>query len=98
MVLVPALVLFAVLVLLRARAGSPGWTGRQALLRLGGALYAAAVLQLTIFPLHVVLGTYANQTPWYEMVQRVPLIRHRTRARRAGVLTDDVQKGAPGGP
>ncbi|MGP4086155.1 VanZ family protein [Streptomyces sp. KR55] len=74
MVLVPALVLFAVLVLLRARAGSPGWTGRHALLRLGGALYAAAVLQLTIFPLHVVFGTYANQTPWYEMVQWVPLI------------------------
>lgn len=71
-VLGPALVLFAAGTVVRVRRGA--WNGRRALLRLVAAVYAAAVLSLTVFPLNVTWGEYANQAPWIGQINFVPLL------------------------
>jgi glycopeptide antibiotics resistance protein len=38
------------------------------------AVYAAAVLSLTVFPLEVTYGIYANQSPWYGQISFIPLL------------------------
>lgn len=74
LVLGPLLAAFCALAALRALRRRPGWTGGHALTRLTAALYAAAVLDLTIFPIDVTYGEYANQTPWYDLVNFIPLL------------------------
>ncbi|MFF3503638.1 VanZ family protein [Streptomyces sp. NPDC003247] len=71
-VLGPALVLFAAVTAVQVWRGA--WNMRRALLQLAAAVYAAAVLSLTIFPLDVTWGTYANQAPWYGQINFVPLL------------------------
>ncbi|MFI2373557.1 VanZ family protein [Streptomyces sp. NPDC018964] len=71
-VLGPALVLFTAVTVVRVRRGV--WDGRQGLLRLAAAVYAAAVLSLTVFPLNVTWGEYANQAPWIGQINFVPLL------------------------
>ncbi|MEW1719302.1 VanZ family protein [Streptomyces sp. NPDC093109] len=63
-VLGPLFLAYAVLVTVRARAGRFGWTGSHAALRLGTAVYGAAVVTLTLFPLNIIWGIYQNQMPW----------------------------------
>ncbi|MFC9916182.1 VanZ family protein [Streptomyces sp. NPDC127197] len=60
--------------MLRARLSQPGWTSRQAVLRITASVYAAAVLSITVFPITVTWGKYANQTPWYSQINFAPLI------------------------
>ncbi|GAA2723439.1 VanZ family protein [Actinocorallia aurantiaca] len=74
LVLGPLLAAFCVLTAVRAARRHPGWTGGHALVRLAAAFYTAAVLSLTIFPVAITYGRYANQTPWYEMVNFIPLL------------------------
>ena len=74
LVLGPLLIAFCVLTAFRALRRHPGWTGGHAFTRLAAAFYAAAVLDLTIFPIHVTYGEYANQTPWYDLVNFIPLL------------------------
>ncbi|MFD7278175.1 VanZ family protein [Streptomyces sp. NPDC059862] len=64
----------AVVTMLRARLSQPGWTSRQAVLRITASVYAAAVLSITVFPITVTWGKYANQTPWYSQINFAPLI------------------------
>lgn len=71
-VLGPALVLFAAGTVIRVRRGV--WDRRQGLLRLAAAVYVAAVLSLTVFPLNVTWGEYANQAPWIGQINFVPLL------------------------
>ncbi|MFC8373155.1 VanZ family protein [Streptomyces sp. NPDC057239] len=71
-VLGPALVLFAAVAVVRVRRGV--WDRRQGLLRLAAAVYVAAVLSLTVFPLNVTWGEYANQAPWIGQINFVPLL------------------------
>ncbi|WP_410537743.1 VanZ family protein [Streptomyces sp. KL2] len=73
-VLGPLLAVYCLVLAVRAARRRPGWAGRQAVTRLVGALYLAGVLSITVFPVAVTYGTYANQVPWYEMVQPVPLL------------------------
>ncbi|MFC9916761.1 VanZ family protein, partial [Streptomyces sp. NPDC127197] len=70
----PALAVFAVVTMLRVRLAQPGWTSRQAVLRITTSVYAAAVLSITVFPITVTWGKYANQTPWYSQINFAPLI------------------------
>ncbi|MEV0302372.1 VanZ family protein [Streptomyces prasinus] len=74
LVLGPGLVAFAAVTAVRARRSRPGWTGRHAVLRIATAVYAAAVLSITVFPLTVTWGQYANQNPWYSQINFIPLI------------------------
>ncbi|MFJ4153031.1 VanZ family protein [Streptomyces galbus] len=74
MVLGPLLALFACVAIIRMRRGVPGWSGRHTVLRAATALYGAAVLSLTVFPLYVTWGQYANQSPWYNQVNFIPLL------------------------
>ncbi|MFI1422338.1 VanZ family protein [Streptomyces sp. NPDC020731] len=71
-VLGPLLVLFAAGTVVQVRRGA--WDRRRALLQLAAAVYAAAVLSLTVFPLNVTWGEYANQTPWIEQINFIPLL------------------------
>ncbi|GAA0964172.1 VanZ family protein [Actinocorallia libanotica] len=74
LVLGPLLVAFCALTAVRAARRRPGWTGGHAAVRLAAAFYTAAVLDLTIFPIAVTYGEYANQTPWYSLVNFIPLL------------------------
>lgn len=71
-VLGPLLAAFGVLVALRSRRGRAGWTGRHAVTRLLAAAYAAGVLALTLFPVVVTYGEYANLMPWTNQINWVP--------------------------
>ncbi len=71
-VLGPALVLFAVGSAVQVWRGA--WHVRRALLQLAAAVYVAAVLSLTIFPLEVTWGEYANQAPWIGQINFIPLL------------------------
>lgn len=73
-VLGPVLLVFCVLLAVRAARGTPGWTGGPALTRLTAAGCAAAVLHLTLFPIAITWGPMANQTPWSSMVNWIPLV------------------------
>jgi glycopeptide antibiotics resistance protein len=70
----PAIAVFAMVTMLRVRLSQPGWTSRQAVLRITAGVYAAAVVSITIFPLAVTWGKYANQMPWYNQINFIPLI------------------------
>ncbi|MFJ3310651.1 VanZ family protein [Streptomyces sp. NPDC086549] len=61
-------------VVLRARQGRPGWTGSHAVTRLLTAGYTAAVLALTVFPIVVTTGKYADMQPWTSQVNYVPML------------------------
>ncbi|MGJ3560151.1 VanZ family protein [Streptomyces sp. INA 01156] len=71
-VLGPLLVLFAASTVVQVRRGA--WNRRRALLQLAAAVYVAAVLSLTIFPLNVTWGEYANQAPWISQINFIPLL------------------------
>ncbi|MCL6667473.1 VanZ family protein [Streptomyces panaciradicis] len=72
-VLGPLLASFGVLVAVRVRQGRPGWTGGHAVTRLLAAGYAAGVLALTLFPIVVTYGKYANQMPWTNQINWIPV-------------------------
>ncbi|MFF8997148.1 VanZ family protein [Streptomyces achromogenes] len=73
-VLGPALAVFLAVAAVRHRRARPGWTARHVVLRTAACLYAAAVLSITVFPLEVTWGRYANQMPWTNQVNYVPLV------------------------
>lgn len=73
-VLGPAVAVYTAVTAVRARRSRPGWTPRHAVLRITAAVYAAAVLSITVFPITVTWGKYANQTPWYEQINYLPLV------------------------
>ncbi|MEU1277281.1 VanZ family protein [Streptomyces sp. NPDC005805] len=73
-VLGPALAVFALLALARRRGGAPGWRGGPLVLRVLTALYAAAAVAITIFPLWVYGGEYRNAMPWTNQIQPIPLL------------------------
>jgi glycopeptide antibiotics resistance protein len=71
-VLGPLLLAFALLT--GVQVWRDAWNVRRALLQTAVAVYAAAVLSITVFPLEVTWGIYANQSPWYGQINFVPLI------------------------
>ncbi|MFJ6983178.1 MULTISPECIES: VanZ family protein [unclassified Streptomyces] len=73
-VLGPALAAFALLALARRRGDVPGWRGGPLVLRALTALYAAALLSITIFPLWIYGGEYRNTAPWTSQIQPIPLL------------------------
>ncbi|MGW5329718.1 VanZ family protein [Streptomyces sp. NPDC004014] len=73
-VLGPALAAFLAVAAVRHRRAQPGWTGRHVVLRAAACLYAAAVLSITVFPLEVTWGKYANQMPWWNQINFIPLV------------------------
>lgn len=70
----PALTAFAVYAVARRWRNAPGWSGRQLAIRVAAALYAAAVVSLTLFPLRVYTGEYRNLSPWIGQVNPIPLL------------------------
>ncbi|WP_086735323.1 VanZ family protein [Streptomyces glaucescens] len=73
-VLGPALVVFLGVAAVRLRRARPGWTGWHVFLRTAACLYTAAVLSITVLPLRVTWGEYANQMPWWNQVNYVPMV------------------------
>ncbi|MEU6973072.1 VanZ family protein [Kitasatospora aureofaciens] len=73
-VLGPALAAFLAVAAVRHHRAQPGWTGQHVVLRAAACLYAAAVLSITLFPLEVTWGMYANQMPWWNQINFVPLV------------------------
>ncbi|WP_430782928.1 VanZ family protein [Actinoplanes sp. G11-F43] len=67
---VPVLVPLAAVLLLAA------WlTMRDRLLpAVAGALYLTGVVAVTLLPLQIATGLYANQVPWYEKASYIPII------------------------
>ncbi|WP_340377444.1 VanZ family protein [Streptomyces sp. SS7] len=72
-VLGPLPAAYGLLVAVRARRGRAGWTGRHAVTRMPAAAYAAGVLALTLFPVVVTYGEYANLMPWTNQINWVPV-------------------------
>ncbi|PVC69440.1 VanZ family protein [Streptomyces sp. CS081A] len=73
-VLGPALAVFAVIAFVRRRGDVPGWRGGPLALRVLAAVYAAAVLSITVFPLWIYGGGYRNAAPWISQIQPIPLL------------------------
>ncbi|WP_299537828.1 VanZ family protein [uncultured Streptomyces sp.] len=71
-VLGPLLVLFAAVTVVQVWRGR--WRKYHALLQLAAGVYLSAVLSLTIFPLNVTWGVYANQAPWVGQINFIPLL------------------------
>ncbi|WP_448321646.1 VanZ family protein [Streptomyces sp. CO7] len=69
-VVAPLLLAFLLLLALRAARGNPGWSARTVPVRLLAALWAAALADLTWFP--VVMDRAQNLAPWYSQIQPVP--------------------------
>ncbi|MFD6528758.1 VanZ family protein [Streptomyces sp. NPDC060184] len=70
----PALAAFAVHATVRRWRNAPGWSGRPLATRVAAALYAAAVVSITVFPLWVYTGDYRNLSPWTSQINPVPLL------------------------
>lgn len=73
-VLVPALALWGAVLVTRAVRGRPGWRGRHLATRVAAGLYVAGALHFTLFPIDVQWGPNANQTPWFEKLNWLPLL------------------------
>lgn len=73
-ILGPTMAVFTAVTVLRARRSRPGWTHRHAALRITAAVYAAAVLSITVFPITVTWGEFANQMPWTNQINYQPLV------------------------
>lgn len=74
LVLGPLLAVYTVVLAARARRGTAGHTRRCTTLRFVTALYAAAVLSITVFPLNITWGEGANLMPWYNQLNWLPLL------------------------
>ncbi|MBB1257098.1 VanZ family protein [Streptomyces sp. OF3] len=73
-VLGPLLAVFGLVVGVRAARRRAGWTGARAVTRLAAAGYAAGVLSVTVLPVVVTWGEYANLMPWHSQVDLIPLL------------------------
>ncbi|MEU1086612.1 VanZ family protein [Streptomyces sp. NPDC005892] len=70
----PALAAFAVYAVAQRWRNAPGWSGRHLAARVTAALYAAAVVSLTLFPIRVYTGEYRNLSPWFNQISPIPLL------------------------
>ncbi|MEU3862866.1 hypothetical protein AB0F03_37205 [Streptomyces sp. NPDC028722] len=69
----PAVPVFVAVTVAHTRRSRPGWTERKPTLRITRAVYAAAVLSITFFPITAALGKYANQIHLWNRSNVVPI-------------------------
>lgn len=73
-VVAPLVFGWGLVVAARAKTRRPGWGGPAALTRLAWGWYVIGVLAVTLLPLDIQTGDYANQAPWYSSINPVPLV------------------------
>lgn len=73
-VLGPLFVLVLLALMLHARVSKTRYTVRHYVLMLAFAIYMLGVMHFVFFPIDVNIGIYANQTPWYQSIQWIPLL------------------------
>ncbi|WP_405154726.1 VanZ family protein [Paenibacillus sp. FSL K6-0108] len=73
-VLGPLFVLVLLILVLHARLSRTRYTVRQYVLVLALAIYMLGIMHFVFFPIDVNIGIYANQTPWYQSIQWIPLL------------------------
>ncbi|KAA0546268.1 VanZ family protein [Bacillus sp. BGMRC 2118] len=69
-VLAPAFLIFLVVMIVKGKK----LMLRQMTLLTAFAVYVAGVIHFTFFPLEVNIGIYANQTPWYQTINYIPIL------------------------
>lgn len=73
-VLGPLFILFLIALVLYTRLNQIRYTIKQYTLIIVFAVYILAVMHLVFFPIDVNIGIYANQTPWYNTIQFIPIL------------------------
>ncbi|MDQ0723199.1 glycopeptide antibiotics resistance protein [Paenibacillus sp. W4I10] len=73
-VLGPLIVLILLALLLHVRVSKTRYTVRHYVSMLAFAIYMLGVMHFVFFPIDVNIGIYANQTPWYQSIQWIPLL------------------------
>ncbi|WP_405131206.1 VanZ family protein [Paenibacillus sp. FSL H8-0317] len=73
-VLGPLFVLVLLALMLHARVSKTRYTVRHYMSMLAFAIYMLGVMHFVFFPIDVNIGIYANQTPWYQSIQWIPLL------------------------
>ncbi|KAA8755366.1 VanZ family protein [Paenibacillus sp. UASWS1643] len=73
-VLGPLFVLVLLALMIHARVSKTRYTVRQYVSMLAFAIYMLGVMHFVFFPIDVNIGIYANQTPWYQSIQWIPLL------------------------
>ncbi|WP_339298833.1 VanZ family protein [Paenibacillus sp. FSL R5-0623] len=73
-VLGPLFVLVLLALMLHARVSKTRYTVRHYVSMLAFAIYMLGVMHFVFFPIDVNIGIYANQTPWYQSIQWIPLL------------------------
>lgn len=73
-VLGPLFVLVLLALMFHARVSKTRYTVRHYMSMLAFAIYMLGVMHFVFFPIDVNIGIYANQTPWYQSIQWIPLL------------------------
>ncbi|WP_339181242.1 VanZ family protein [Paenibacillus sp. FSL R5-0701] len=73
-VLGPLFILFLLALMLHTRVSKTRYTVRHYVSMLAFAIYMLGVMHFVFFPIDVNIGIYANQTPWYQSIQWIPLL------------------------
>ncbi|WP_339306476.1 VanZ family protein [Paenibacillus sp. FSL L8-0435] len=73
-VLGPLFVLVLLALMFHARVSKTRYTARHYVSMLAFAIYMLGVMHFVFLPIDVNIGIYANQTPWYQSIQWIPLL------------------------
>ncbi|KZL88533.1 VanZ family protein [Clostridium magnum] len=73
-ILIPAFGVYLLYLLLTSKSKKNKYNWFQYTTLVTSAGYLLCVTALTLFPIDVNIGKYANQTPWYNSINYIPLI------------------------
>lgn len=71
---IPVFIVYMAILFLNVKKKSKGSTIFQYITMISFGVYLLSVITLTIFPIDVNLGIYANQVPWYRLINIIPIL------------------------
>lgn len=71
---IPVFLIYMVLLFLSVKQKNKRYSIFQYISLISFAIYILSVITLTIFPIDVNTGIYANQVPWYELINFIPVL------------------------
>ena len=71
---IPAFLIYIAVLFLNVKKKNKGYTLLQYITLISFGVYLLSVITLTIFPIDVNLGIYANQVPWYRLINIIPIL------------------------
>lgn len=70
----PAFLIYIIILFLNVKKKNKGYTILQYITVISFGVYVLSVIALTIFPIDVNTGIYANQAPWYKLINFIPIL------------------------